>query len=119
MNCRTSNAAGASIRNDVNNVTSASSSSSGDFSTNSNGSKTSQVDDICKSDLAMKVEVVSDDTISSSTLSNDTTIQAVSESQVLGTDIDFVNLLFVSSDVKKKNRYIVVDKAPVENQKVK
>ena len=84
---RTSNAAGASIRNDVNNVTS--SSSSGDFSTSSNGSTTSQVDDFSKSDLAMKIEVVSDDTISSSKLSNDTTIQAVSESQVLGTDIDF------------------------------
>eukprot|EP01036_Dinobryon_divergens_P031983 gene31983-41482_t len=89
---QTSNAAGASIQNDVNNVTS--SSSSGDFSTSSNGSTTSQVDDFSKSDLAMKIEVVSDDTISSSKLSNDTTIQAVSESQVL------------------------VDKAPVENQKV-
>ena len=96
MNFRTSTA-GASIRNDVNNVTS--SSSSENFSTNSNDSTTSQVDDICKSDHAMKIEVVSDDTISSSILSNDTTIHAVSESQVLGTSKDFVYFLFVLSDV--------------------
>ena len=52
----------------------------------SNSSTTQIVDQICKSDLATKIEVLNNDT---------TTIQAAGENQLLG--IDYFCSLFVSS----------------------